>query len=446
MNSSKAYKQKSRDIVRSMGRAQHRRHVLVFVAQMLFALNLLVVYITAASVSDAGLEKTPRLLLFLVYVAQAFYYLWRSRTAELSPLSLSLSTALDFALLFEVMLLQSMAGSFPENLLSAPLFSYVYLFIAVRCLHFHASLVLLAGALAVASWLAQMGIVMALSSWELYGILESGSIDRVLSILAVTAVLSLCMREARHYFKSSVVRAVTGAGLTRLVNETVAQEVLFSDGSWNSGQGRKQTVAIIMMDIRNFTNLAFSSDPSEVMALLKEYQAVMEPIIIKHGGLIDKFMGDGILAHFGAINNQPRFAAAALRCVEHLVHTTEKWNLERVEQGRVALSFAISCAAGEAVVGLVGGNSKLEFTIIGNPVNIAAKLEKHTKVVNARALTTLATFEMAKIQGYSPVYPGRRLRSVKIGGLDHALDLVVLGDPKASAAPHSQPAPAVMAS
>jgi adenylate cyclase len=210
-----------------------------------------------------------------------------------------------------------------------------------------------------------------------------------------------------------------------MVGSNVAKEVLFSRNV-TPGKGKRQNAAILMVDLQDFTRLSHQADPSEVLALLAHYQQLVEPVILKHGGQIDKFMGDGILAHFGAIDPLPAFAAHALTSMEHILHVMDEWNKQRVANHHAPLPCRVSCDVGTVVAGIVGASSKLEFTIIGDPVNIASKLEKHSKKLNARSITSLRAFQVARKQGYSPRETPHMHRDCAIDGISAPLDLVVL--------------------
>ena len=145
-----------------------------------------------------------------------------------------------------------------------------------------------------------------------------------------------------------------------------------------------------------------------------------------HGGSIDKFMGDGVMATFGATRLSPTAAADALQAAEALAAAAVAWRERRRAAGLPAPAVGIAVASGPVVFGAVGDQSRLEYTVIGTPVNLAAKLEKHTKAEAVRALTDAATYAAALAQGYRPSEPAVRLPSRSVGGLDDPLDLVVV--------------------
>jgi len=166
--------------------------------------------------------------------------------------------------------------------------------------------------------------------------------------------------------------------------------------------------------------------PGELMATLADYQARLVPIIQRHGGTIDKFMGDGIMATFGASVTTDTYAADALRAVDGIMQAADEWGAERAAAGKPALGVGAAVASGRITFGAVGDESRLEYTVIGEAVNLAAKLEKHNKAEGVRAMTTVAAFELAVAQGYqSPTAPAR-LAARTIEGLEATVDVMVL--------------------
>jgi adenylate cyclase len=436
--SSQSVNIKSRDVRSVVGRAQHKRQLVIFIIQQLFALNIGMVYLSSTQASLRDVINGPGPIIYGAYVAFSIWCLYRSSRMRLSDSDVAVSVVLDYAL-YVIVMVDRTSSEFNGGveLSGSPLFTYVYLFIAMRSLHYKAGYVYMAGGLAALAWLALLWagspggieqLVEALRGHTFAAAVLSGAVDKLLSIMAVTALLGLSVREARKHLYASAIRGAAGKNLARMVGQGVANQVLFDKEGLAPGRGRKQVVAILMIDIQQFTKMAAKADPSEIMALLARYHQLVEGVIVRSGGCIDKFMGDGILAHFGAIEPSPGFAANAMRCVESLIHETEKWNRRRHATNRAKLTFRVSCAIGEAVVGLVGGATKVEFTVIGDPVNLAAKLEKHAKKLQARGLTTADSFRIAKSQGFVPRYPTREVAASAVGGVETAQNLVVLGE------------------
>jgi adenylate cyclase len=148
--------------------------------------------------------------------------------------------------------------------------------------------------------------------------------------------------------------------------------------------------------------------------------------VTRHGGSIDKFMGDGILASFGATRTTASFAADALRALDALLASTAAWTAERRARGVAAPEIGAAVATGLVMFGTIGDDSRLEYTVIGEAVNLAAKLEKHTRAEGVRALCTADAYQLARSQGYEPPAAYRSPVRRNIAGVEEPVDLLVL--------------------
>ena len=193
-----------------------------------------------------------------------------------------------------------------------------------------------------------------------------------------------------------------------------------------AGSGEMRDAAILNLDMRGFTRLAGAAPPAEVMSLLGEYQRRMVPVIQRHGGSIDKFLGDGIMATFGAAQPSVSYAADALAALEEVMVTAEAWRAECETAGRSCPRVNGAVATGPILFGAVGDDTRLEYTVIGDAVNLSAKLEKHNKDLGVRALCDRVTYDKACAQGYRPAGQKKQLTAVEVAGVDAPLDLVVI--------------------
>jgi adenylate cyclase len=180
----------------------------------------------------------------------------------------------------------------------------------------------------------------------------------------------------------------------------------------------------MFLDLRGFTTLARGLTPDQTVAMLRDYQARMVPVIRAHGGTIDKFLGDGILASFGASRPSPTHAADALAAVDALMVEAREWSAQRSAMGMPPVGVGAAVAAGTLLFCAVGDSTRLEYTVIGDAVNLAAKLEKQTKVEKVAAVTDAATYSLACSQGYPSAKELRPSR--KVAGVEEPLDLAVL--------------------
>lgn len=324
--------------------------------------------------------------------------------------------------------------------LKAPTLLYVFIFIALRTLRFEVGYVLLAGAAAALGWLllaayAVMWDPMAAAvtrDYVLYltsnAILIGAEFDKVASILTVTGILAIAIVRARRLLVRAVRESLAARELSRFFAPDVADRITDLDAGIEIGRGAVREAAVLNVDMRGFSQLATEIPPDDLIALLTEYQSLVIPAVQAHGGSIDKFLGDGVMATFGATRVNATAAADALRAADALVLAASAWRDRRRAAGLAAPKVGLAVASGAVVFGAVGDDSRLEYTVIGPAVNLSAKLEKHTKVEAVRAITDATTYAAACRQGYRPVGPIEHRPSRRVGGLDRELDLVVLAD------------------
>jgi hemerythrin len=139
------------------------------------------------------------------------------------------------------------------------------------------------------------------------------------------------------------------------------------------GQQVERKMTILFADIRAFTSLSESMSPQENFNFLNAYLVQMEPVITAHGGFIDKYIGDGIMALF------PDSPDAALRCAQAMLQRLDDYNTGRERAGYRPIKVGIGINTGIVILGTIGGASRMDGTVIGDAVNLAARLERLTK-------------------------------------------------------------------
>jgi len=352
---------------------------------------------------------------------------------------LYLSMVIDVALLMGLIWSFHIQYHQPASFyLKAPTLLYVFIFIALRALRFEPRIVLIAGLVAAAGWGGMMTYAMTIDPLDHMltrnyveyltsnKILIGAEIDKMLTILLVTGILALALGRARHLLVTSVAEGAKARDLARFFAPEVADKITAAEQQILAGQGDARDAAILMVDLRGFTRMAADMIPGEVIGLLAEYQTRVVPMIRRHGGVIDKFMGDGIMATFGALAPSATFAADALRAVEDLLTDVARWNAERQEAGAPPLVVNAGLASGRVVVGAVGDADRLEYTVIGDAVNLAAKLEKHNKAEGSLAVVTAETLDLAVEQGHGHVGAFHPRPASMVAGAGAAIDLYVL--------------------
>ncbi len=145
------------------------------------------------------------------------------------------------------------------------------------------------------------------------------------------------------------------------------------------GPVRRETVAVLFVDIVGFTRMSEKMAPEAVVTMLREFHERMAAQIFACGGTIEKYIGDSIFAVFGLPTSGPEDAAHALCCADRMLSALETWNAERVARGEPALAVGIGINYGPAVLGDVGSDQGLSFTVIGDTVNTANRLQVLTR-------------------------------------------------------------------
>ena len=163
------------------------------------------------------------------------------------------------------------------------------------------------------------------------------------------------------------------------------------------GPVRRQTVAVLFADIVGFTRMAERMAPEAVVAMLREFHQLMAAEIFACSGTIEKYIGDAILAVFGLPTSEPEDAGNAVRCAGRMLQALDRWNIQRNARGEPALAIGIGLNYGPAVLGDVGSDQGLSFTVIGDTVNTAHRLQ----VLTRRLQTSLVIADalVAKLQG-----------------------------------------------
>lgn len=422
-----------------VARQQDRSEQIISTVQLVIVLTFGTLFLIAPRPTEAALvfDLVPWAL--IAYLVFTLVRLWVSLRIRLPGWFLTLSVIIDMALLMA--LIWSFHRTYqqpPSFYLKAPTLLYVFIFISLRALRFDARYVLLAGAAAIIGWglLVYYAVAYAPSHTMVTrnyieyltdnAILIGAEFDKILTIALVTLLLAMAVRRARSTLFLAVSEGSAKRELSRFFDAGVAHRITGGEQQATAGLGTQREAAILFLDVRGFTRLSHELAPDSLMTLLSDYQATVVPVVQAAGGTIDKFLGDGIMATFGATEPSDRYAADALRAVDDALAAIDAWNAKRVAAGAPALRVNAAVATGRLVFGAVGDSRRLEYTVIGEPVNLAAKLEKHTKAERVRALTTTAAYALAVEQGYAAHGDPERRPARTVEGVDAPVDIVVL--------------------
>src|SRR5437763_6881596 len=162
------------------------------------------------------------------------------------------------------------------------------------------------------------------------------------------------------------------------------------------GAVRRQTVAVLFVDIVGFTRMAEHMRPEAVVTMLRQFHERMTAQIFACGGTVEKYIGDAIFAVFGLPDAASEDAVNALRCAELMITALAQWNIERRQQGEQPLAIGIGLNYGPAVIGDVGSEHSLSFTVIGDTVNTANRLQGMTRNLDTAMVIGDALVEAVK--------------------------------------------------
>lgn len=182
----------------------------------------------------------------------------------------------------------------------------------------------------------------------------------------------------------------------RLVKRLVGEGVRLEDFKSES-----RTITVLFSDIRGFTSLAETRPAEEVVVLLNDYLSRQSETVFRHGGTLDKFIGDAIMAFWNAPTDDAQHAEHAIDCAVEMIDTLARFNAETARNGTL-LDIGIGVHTGPAVVGFVGSQRKLEYTAIGDTVNLASRIEGETRG-RSRILLSAATRELITTRALAEV-------------------------------------------
>jgi len=218
---------------------------------------------------------------------------------------------------------------------------------------------------------------------------------------AISDLAAIAIDNARQYERSEFLRQLFELHVNKQVTDYVLAR---SDRRAMFLPGERRQVTMLNSDIAGFSTLSQSMEAEELVDFLNNYFARMIEVVLEHGGNIDKFQGDGMLVVFGAPNPMVDHAAQALSAARGMVKEIDRLNRELVEAGRPAIAVGIGLDTGPVVAGHVGSDRRLEFTLIGVPVNNCSYL---SKVRPAKVLMSEATRDLVpegfEVAGYEPM-------------------------------------------
>ncbi len=249
--------------------------------------------------------------------------------------------------------------------------------------------------------------------------------------LPLSVLLTAIIGYAWRFVSESRDKTRAATALGQFVNEGVAREVLAGGQMRMEKKGERRAITVLFSDIKGFTTISEKLQPQSVVALLNEYLEVMSGVIIKNNGIVDKYEGDAVMAFFeeqpGLPSHQERATRAALDMREALPGLLAKWRQDPPLPGgesKPEIDFRVGLSSGEAIVGTIGSSQHLQYTAIGDIVNLGSRLESANKQYQTHVMLAEATFEAVQ-----NVFACRFLDVIRVKGKDKAVKIYELLGP-----------------
>nr|WP_255726739.1 adenylate/guanylate cyclase domain-containing protein [Microvirga sp. ACRRW] len=211
-------------------------------------------------------------------------------------------------------------------------------------------------------------------------------------IFSLALILILVARQGRVLLERAVRETTLRVNLTRYLPRELAP-VLTEQAFASLRQGRRAHVTVLFVDMRASTSFGESMDPTRLAVFITSFRRRVLRAASRHGGVIDKFTGDGALILFGVPGEGEDDAKRAIACGRTLLQLIQRWNAKRQFDPPVRVGIGIH--TGEVFCGVVGDESRLEFTVVGETVNIASRIEQATKSTDCEILASQETVEEA---------------------------------------------------
>jgi adenylate cyclase len=291
-------------------------------------------------------------------------------------------------------------GWTPQINLRLPNILYMGIFLVSMALTYSPVLVVWAGVAATAAWSAgylwiaslpgslpstsREALDQGLSSAEVISrfldprtVSLTHLLNQIVFLVLVTLILALTVWRSRRLVRRQVEAEAQRGALSRYFSPNIVRELSTSGRALD--RPARQPAAVLFADMMGFTSISERLAPEELVGLLREFHGRLTRIAFAHDGTIDKYIGDAVMLHFGTPRPQADDPVRALACAADMVAEIERWNAEREIAGEAPISIGIGVHYGEVLAGNIGGEHRLEYTVLGDTVNVASRLERLTR-------------------------------------------------------------------
>lgn len=403
LSTGKEYAALPEKIRTSIDKQQNSSERLIGWIQITILVLFSILYASVPNTLPSGEVFEPVPLFLCAYFAFTCIRLYLAYKERLAFYILVLSVLVDMGLLigliwsFHIQYMQP-----PSFYLKAPTLLYIFIFISLRALRFEPGFVLLSGLVGAAGWsllvyLAianEPGMSVITRDYVEYltsnTVLIGGELDKIISIIVVTIILTWAIARGRHLMVRSIIEGNTAESLSLFVPQSVATQIANADGPLINTKAKTREASILFLDLVSFTSLAERLTPEKLIATLNEYFHVISEPIERHNGVINQFQGDAVLASFNLPTEDANHACGAVGAALEIEQLLSKHQFA----DSIKLSVRAGINTGTVVGGFIGTPERLSYTVYGDDVNIAARLQELSKELNTCNLVSLRTMQL----------------------------------------------------
>jgi adenylate cyclase len=219
----------------------------------------------------------------------------------------------------------------------------------------------------------------------------------IVVFLVVGVGLALLVRRSRLLVTERAEAERARGNLSRYFSPKVVEVLAERDEPL--GRVRRQPVGVLFADLVGFTSMAEEMTPEEVMAMLRDFHGRMEAEVFQHGGCLEKFIGDALLATFGVPDVGPHDATDTLACARGMLSALQAWNEERAARGLAPMRMGLGLHYGQVVAGDIGSERSMAFATVGDTTNVTSRLQSLTRDLGATIVVSAALVEAVKREG-----------------------------------------------
>ena len=271
----------------------------------------------------------------------------------------------------------------------------------------------------IAGMIATLSILMSIYLIDKFLIFQNGYVSPLIFQVSIVVSIYITLTFIKYFTEEQKMRSLKGT-FEKYVSPSIVNEILSNPGAVELG-GKKMNLTIFFSDIRSFTSISESITPKELSDLLNQYLTPMTNLIFDNKGTLDKYMGDAIMAFWGAPIPSDNHAKLACHCSLQMLKELEKLNINLKDRGLPVIKIGIGLNTGEVNAGNMGSNIVRSYTVMGDNVNLASRLEGLNKEYKTKIIISEYTYEEVKDE-----FLCRMIDLVKVKGRDRAVKIYEL--------------------